>query len=1076
MLLLSLSAAEAALIFQDDGVSVTGGTRSLPATGSIQSGSPFASGSGSYINEAAPMGNGAVNIVKYNPASPANSWAALAGTVTIGGTAYVTLNGGFDFFICPNSVEKYVSAWFPRLDISTISGTTGMRLIFNGNTSEALQLHVVTGSASGVGSTAASFTKSDTFSLTLPPTGGTGLGYMRGPFGTPGTVAHMGVTFNTNPATGLITMKVFGVAGTGEIDTSSSIMGQGNLLGMQTFYASAAAIGASPLPTGQWGLDSWTAAGTFNTPVSVDYDMVRLWNSDPGTFPALGALQRQPVAQAIPTLPEGFGLSRGAVAQSDSGIGVSATVTTSPPGITLNWPAASESASVWVGIYRKLPGGATWTYLTSTPNLPATATTWTDTGVVAGTMYEYMVRRQTGSTLNAMNYGFCWAGINVPPKHIRGTVVLMEESGVAASLANEIATLKSDLNGDGWIVREHAVSDVNVDTAGYASAVVNVKSLIKTDYQNDPTVDAVILLGHVPVPYSGDISPDGHGNHTGAWAADTYYGDMTGTWTDSSNYTNSFGSQTWNKNIPGDGKFDQSVLPAPIDLQVGRIDMYNLPVFTQAGETAGAAEVRLLKQYLNRNHQWRQAQFTVPRRAAVGDGFNVASGTFTLPVGILRAASANVGVANVSAFMNTQTGVASLQSQLLASQDFLWAGGGGYGAFNDCLGIANSTVLAQLGCRAVFTMACGSGFGDWDSPNNLLRSFLAASGRTLGSCYNLPNCFMHPMGMGGTLGEGMRLSQTNGITHVQTAAGLAQTDESQHTYILNGIPTNPTTQFGLMGDPTLRQDMVAPPTALTTGGIGNATLSWTASADSAAPGFQGYYIYRGTAPNTVLTLLNNGNLVTGTNWTDPAPLGNAVYMVRASRLFTANTGTYVNLSQGANVVKGPGLLSVVSRRNQGGIIYDISAPLIDPSGVECRYGGVNGLYQVVLTFDQNIASGSALVTVGTGAVNSIAISGATMTVNLTGVASQQTLTVTASNVTNPSGAVLANAAVKLRILQGDVSGDGVVNAADLTWIRNSYGKLAGDAGFDPRADLNGDGAVNAADITTIRDNYGRQVP
>ena len=45
-------------------------------------------------------------------------------------------------------------------------------------------------------------------------------------------------------------------------------------------------------------------------------------------------------------------------------------------------------------------------------------------------------------------------------------------------------------------------------------------------------LESVFLLGHVPVPYSGQINPDGHSNHVGAWAADVYYGELDGNWTD----------------------------------------------------------------------------------------------------------------------------------------------------------------------------------------------------------------------------------------------------------------------------------------------------------------------------------------------------------------------------------------------------------------------------------------------------------------------------------------------------------------------------------------------------------------
>jgi hypothetical protein len=43
-----------------------------------------------------------------------------------------------------------------------------------------------------------------------------------------------------------------------------------------------------------------------------------------------------------------------------------------------------------------------------------------------------------------------------------------------------------------------------------------------------------VLIGNVPVPYSGDLNPDGHSDHDGAWPTDTYYAEMNGTWTDAS--------------------------------------------------------------------------------------------------------------------------------------------------------------------------------------------------------------------------------------------------------------------------------------------------------------------------------------------------------------------------------------------------------------------------------------------------------------------------------------------------------------------------------------------------------------
>lgn len=51
---------------------------------------------------------------------------------------------------------------------------------------------------------------------------------------------------------------------------------------------------------------------------------------------------------------------------------------------------------------------------------------------------------------------------------------------------------------------------------------------------------------------------------------------------------------------------------------------------------------------------------------------------------------------------------------------------------------------------------------------------------------------------------------------------------------------------------------------------------------------------------------------------------------------------------------------------------------------------------------------------------------------------------------------------------GDLNGDGAVNCADVGLIRASFGKSAGQPGFDIRADVNGDGVVNKKDLTALR--------
>jgi hypothetical protein len=533
-------------------------------------------------------------------------------------------------------------------------------------------------------------------------------------------------------------------------------------------------------------------------------------------------------------------------AQTPQQASIAVTAVASSSQLVFSWPLDATATNYTVS--RRLSGTAAWGSSVPVAGGGA-ATTWTDTLVTPGLRYEYWFRKTGGTSA----YGFLTAGIDADVIEARGKLVLLVDATKVAALGARLDRLEEDLVGDGWSVLRHDVLPTD--------SVPAVKALILADHAAYPgQVKSVFLLGHVPVPYSGLIAPDGHPDHSGAWPADVFYGELDGNWTDvAANSTSA--SRAENRNTPGDGKYDQSALPSDVDLAVGRVDLANMPSFAQSEDV-------LLQQYLDKDHDYRQKVFAVEQRAVIDDNFGYFSGesfaasgwrNFTSLVG-----PANVVAADYFTTLNTASG-----------NGYVWSYGCGGGSYTSAGGIGSTSDFATSSNRGVFTMLFGSYFGDWDSTDNFLRAPLC-SGWTLANVWaGRPHWSVHPMGLGETLGACAKLSQND-----TSAGGYG----ARYVHV------------ALMGDPTLRQHIIAPPSSVHVVDLWpQANVQWSASADSVA----GYYVYRAPSPQGPFTRLTPSAIV-GSQFLDPSPLaGNSTYMVRALRHETTPTGTYWNLSQGA---------------------------------------------------------------------------------------------------------------------------------------------------------------------------------
>ncbi|MBC7776734.1 MAG: T9SS type A sorting domain-containing protein [Phycisphaerae bacterium] len=534
----------------------------------------------------------------------------------------------------------------------------------------------------------------------------------------------------------------------------------------------------------------------------------------------------------------------------DVTVPLSATITIGPASVILNWPNTGN-AGLLVRRRTKGQGNTAWQQILNVSN--SNLTSLTDNNLTAGQIYEYSILR----IINGLNaYGFAHVAINANPVDSRGKILIFVDSTTADALGVELVRLKNDMRGDGWWpIPFHT---------GPSSTVQSIKSQIITSYNADPTnVKAVLLLGTVPIPYSGNAAWDGHPDHQGAWPSDAYYADVNGNWTDVS-VSNITPGRDANKNIPGDGKFDQIYLPSVAELQIGRVDFRHI----NAAAFGAADQIALMKRYLDKDHNWRIGDYTVENKALVDDNFGYFGGEAFGSNGF-RNAYPLVGEANIvetDFFDGTET------------QSYLLGYGCGGGNYNGAGGVGSSSNFATDSINIVFSNLFGSYFGDWDYESDpFMPSALASRGGILTCSWaGRPHWFNQALASGETIGycnkETMN-AQLNAAYPPSSGKGGAH--------------------VALLGDPTLRAHILKPATNLTLSSLNcqSVELSWTASADTVA----GYHIYRAPAQDGPYTRLTT-TPVASTTYTDNSPVqGTLFYQVRAIRNVTSpGGGTYAN--------------------------------------------------------------------------------------------------------------------------------------------------------------------------------------
>ena len=573
---------------------------------------------------------------------------------------------------------------------------------------------------------------------------------------------------------------------------------------------------------------------------------------------------------------------------------LSAAITETPaPALTLRWN--KDPKQQLVRIWRKLKEANAFE-ITVLDSVIGGGTQWTDRNVERGVAYEYRVlryeRTQTGFDTAAgkpiytyfYGTGYIVSGIAAPPAP-RERVLILVDTSMMAPLKSSLATLQTDLENEGWEVTIR--STPRAETFDSVK-VQKVRDLIKSEWLAGPhDLGGIVIVGRVPVPYSGSINPDGHPDHKGAWPADGIYGDPDGTYTD--NFTNTKNaSRPANENIPRDGKFDPNQWNTDIDIPVGRIDFFDMPAFSKS-------ETELLLAYLSKNHAYRTDTWNVAAGGIIDDNF----GTY----GEVFAASAWRSFSVFGSDTTVRSG--DFFTDLAGPSTMLWGYGCGGGTDVGAGGVGTSSDLATKPVNAVFSLLFGSYFGDWNTKNNFLRSAIASAPKILTCGWSgRPHWYMHHMALGETIGYSTRISQNNRpmvngnlgnyipniLEQTNQLAILSSGDRSVH--------------IALMGDPTLRA--VTKPVAV----VGTVTgqteypnkvrLTWTKPTGDV----QAYLIYRRKAGVRRWKQVTDSPIA-ATSFQDSLKNDGPIeYMVRCCAIRRTASGTFYDMGKGrvVNVV------------------------------------------------------------------------------------------------------------------------------------------------------------------------------
>ncbi len=438
----------------------------------------------------------------------------------------------------------------------------------------------------------------------------------------------------------------------------------------------------------------------------------------------------------------------------------------------LSWDAPA-GREVWsYTLYRRsFPPATDWGKPLS--SLPAESLSWEE-GSPGTSAWEYRIvalDKGTGQT----SYGYAIFPQQRADVDERKAILLLVSEEVDEDPQNALIDLRRCLQWRGWVVRQRVVPQ------GHKPATV--RALVQAEAADlgkmGVPLKTVQILGRVAVPYSGNLAPDGHADHWGAWPTDLYYGDLDGAWPDERDFAPQ-ATDPRQHNLAGDGKFDLNELPGRVEVSVGRVDFSSLtPLDLQRGSTEKEAR----EEGLVRIRAWiervsERYMMDEPAFGEIGLQDLMTDNAEGFAAGAWRLAPLLPGSGQ------------PIRKTLLGGEPGLAVGFGfAPGTYDSAMGVVNSTQLlwGGPGFQIPLVFLFGSYFGDWDAPGNLLQATLGSRhGKVLAAAWGArPGWQLHPLAAGYTLGDCQLLTANRTQDY------------------LPGLREAYPVHLGLLGDPTL---------------------------------------------------------------------------------------------------------------------------------------------------------------------------------------------------------------------------------------------------------------------------------